>query len=355
MPVKSVEDIKKREFKAGSNPGPESFCTIIDSNALWEGLFCLYTIRRFHDQPIYVICDMEAEEHIKISGIENVHTRPSIDTNSNDDIKGDFNGGFSSFNEKWDHFHPIAILFRKPDAMEFALEKNENTLFLDCDVYYMEPIKEKLDAEVGIYPTHVNFGYDDEHRLRMEKKFGVATAGYVYSSRKDFPGWWRDAIRNDSDYYDQECLTRAEDKYTVKFFPAQHHLISNHFDFVWPDYMDYDSLVDRFPEDNMQDLGWNFMDGLITHLGRTTSFHFHIDPGCVLQRGQVLDSRARMIGRIFLTALKKSSRKEHADILKFFSEKIRPHTTPLPDNESAVSIKGGEDHGVFLKQEEAYA
>ena len=351
----SVEDIRRREFRVGKSPGPASFCTVIDSNALWEGLFCLYTIRKFHDQPIYVICDKEAEEHIKVSGIEGVRSRASIDSESNDDIDSDFNGGFNSYNEKWDHYHPIAILFRKPDAMAFAMEENENALFLDCDVYYMEPFTVEIDSEVGLYPSHVNFGYDDDHRLNMEKKFGVATAGYVYSSRKDFPEWWRDAIKNDSDYYDQECLSRAEKKYTVKFFPASHHLISNHFDFMWPDYMDYDRLVDRFPEDNMKDLGWNFMDGLITHLGRTVSFHFHIDPGCVLRRGQVLDSRARMIGRIFLTALEKSSREEHVDILKFFCDRIRPHTTPIPDDDSVVSLKGGEDHGVFLVQEESYA
>ena len=43
------------------------------------------------------------------------------------------------------------------------------------------------------------------------------------------------------------------------------------------------------------------------------------------------------------------------DILKFFCDRIRPHTTPIPDDDSVVSLKGGEDHGVFLVQEESYA
>ena len=92
----NVEEIRKQEFKAGSNPGPTSFCTIIDSNALGEGLFCLHTIRTFHDQPIYVICDMADEDNSKISGRENVQHRLTIHADSNDDIKRDLTGGYNS-------------------------------------------------------------------------------------------------------------------------------------------------------------------------------------------------------------------------------------------------------------------
>ena len=47
-----IDEIRRREYKPGPNPGPESFCTIIDSKGLWEGMFSLYSIRLFHDQPI---------------------------------------------------------------------------------------------------------------------------------------------------------------------------------------------------------------------------------------------------------------------------------------------------------------
>ena len=135
-------EIKKREFKPGGDPGPESFCTIVDSSSLWEGIFSIYTIRRFHEQPIYVICDKIAEEHINLAGLENVHTRATIDPESNSEITdGLFNGGFqdqtgNQIRHGCHLWHPISLMYRKPEAMDFALETNTSTLFSDCDVYY---------------------------------------------------------------------------------------------------------------------------------------------------------------------------------------------------------------------------
>ena len=338
-----LNEIKKREFKPGGDPGPESFCTIVDSSSLWEGIFSIYTIRKFHEQPIYVICDKIAEEHINLAGLENVHTRATIDPESNSEIAdGLFNGGLEEFNSGWIHYHPISLMYRKPEAMDFALETNSSTLFSDCDVYYTEPIRVFLDADLGFYPFHSNCGYSDKRRMEMDRKYGYATGAYVYTSNKDFPEWWKRGIREDSGFYDEECLNRADDSFSVKFFPASQFITPYQFDFVWSRHSDYVDIIDRPPAENMKDLGWNFMDGLVTHQGRATSFHFHIDPGSVLDRGQNVDPRARMLGRIFLTALAESSREEHKDILDFFRSKIRRHITPLPDK-------------WFVGREEAYA
>lgn len=327
-----LADIKRREFKAGGDPGPESFCTIIDSSSLWEGIFSIYTIRQFHSQPIYVICDKIAEEHINLSGIENVHTRATIDAASNSEITdGLFNGGFQGHNKNWVHYHPVSLLYRKPEAMDFALETNSSTLFSDCDVYYVEPIRVFLDAELGFYPIHSNCGYSKRVRQDIDRRYGYVTGAYVYTSRKDFPDWWRRGMIEDSNFYDEECLSRADDSFKVGFFPASQFMTQYQFDFVWGRPADYDGIIDRPPLKNMRDLGWNFMDGLITHQGRAVAFHFHIDPGSVIDRGQIVDPRARMLGRIFLTALERSSREEHKNILEFFGTKIRRHITPLPD------------------------
>jgi len=169
----SIEEIRNREYKPGPNPGPESFCTIIDSKGLWEGMFSLYSIRLFHDQPIYVVCDKETKDVIERLEIKDVYTKLAVDKKSNDKIlHGIFKGGSDKFNKDWHFFHPIELIFRKPDVVDFAMSKHNNTLFVDGDIYYVKPTDVVYDSEVGLYPQCANYflNSNDIWREKMEAK-----------------------------------------------------------------------------------------------------------------------------------------------------------------------------------------
>jgi len=332
----SLEEIRRREYKPGSNPGPESFCTIIDSKGLWEGMFSLYSIRRFHDQPIYVVCDEETRSVIEHLGIKDVHTKLDVNKKSNDKIlNGIFKGGSNKFNEDWHFFHPIELMFRKPDVVDYALSENSNTLFVDGDIYYVNPTHVVYDSEVGLYPQCANYflGKDDIWREKMEAKYGLATGSMVYTKCKDFTDWWREATINDSVYYEQECLTRADEVYDVKFFPATEQLQSYHFQ----GYGDMSPYMDLPCDSALEHTGWKIDNGLHVQAGEVTSFHFHLDLGGVQARGQEVDYKAKILGRIFLTMLAESDREEHADLLQFYNDHIRVNINPECEFKEAVN------------------
>jgi len=332
----SINEIRSREYKPGNNPGPESFCTIIDAKGLWEGMFSIYSIRKFHEQPIYVICDKETEDVIKHLGFKNVYTKLSVNKESNKKIlHGIFKGGADKYNEDWHFYHPIELMFRKPDVVDFALSENSNTLFVDGDIYYVKPTTVVYDSEVGLYPQCANYflNSNDLWREQMEAKYGVYTGSMVYTNRKDFTDWWRETTINDSVYYEQENLSRADKVYDVKFFPATEQLQSYHFQ----GYGDMSKFMEVPCDLALEHTGWKIDNGLHVQAGEVTSFHFHLDLGGVQDRGQEVDYKAKILGRMFLTMLADSEKDEHKDMLQFYNDHIRVNINPECEIKEAVN------------------
>ena len=333
----SLEEIRGLELKKGTPAGPESFCTIIDVNGLWEGIFSLYSIRLFHDQPIYVICDKETEQMIKSFGFKDVYCKSSVNEESNSKIsKGIFNGGSKSYKKEWHYFHPIELMFRKPDAVDFALSENGNTLMVDGDIYYVKPIDVFIDTEVALYPQCANYFLktNDEWREKMEARYGVYTGSMVYTSCKDFSDWWRLETVKSSVYYEQECLSRASDAYDVGHFPMTEQVLSYHFQ----GYGDMSDFLDVPCEDVLDHTGWKIDNGLHIQSGEVTSFHFHLDLGGVKARGQSIDYNAKILGRIFLTMLSESENDKHQEMIKFYANKIRRWIKPNPVEDERIAV-----------------
>lgn len=328
----TIEEIRKLELSKGTPSGPDSFCTIIDVNGLWEGMFSIYSIRLFHEQPIYVICDKETESMIKHFGFKDVYCKPQVNNESNSKItKGLFNGGSNNYKKEWHYFHPIELMFRKPDAVDFALSDNNSTLMVDGDIYYVKPIDVKIDSEVALYPQCANYflNTNDEWREKMEEKYGVYTGSMVYTSSKDFSDWWRKETIESSVYYEQECLSRANNVYDVKHFPSTEQIQSYHFQ----GYGDMTPFLDKPCEDVLEHTGWKIDNGLHNQNGEITSFHFHLDLGGVAARGQTIDYSAKILGRIFLTMLSESNNEKHQKMIEFYANNIRRHIKPNPVEE----------------------
>ena len=116
-----------------------SFCFMATENIAKEALLLVYSIRCFHREPIYVICDYETKDYIK-ERIEcyNIFFECSADQDNLNKIASQHN---DKFNEIGTQQHKLECIYHKMRAIEFALENESNTLFTDSDIIITSKFK----------------------------------------------------------------------------------------------------------------------------------------------------------------------------------------------------------------------
>lgn len=112
----------------------------------------------------------------------------------------------------WNEF-----MLKKTEVIRLALSEFGNTLFVDSDLVFFNPIHHiNLDqADVALSPHHIV--------RKDEVKFGRYNAGYLAVKNEKFLDWWIKATYDHSKYFEQECLNRAAKSYTVAEIPIQHN------------------------------------------------------------------------------------------------------------------------------------
>ena len=110
----------------------ESFCFVATENIKEEAELLLRSLRNFHDQPVYVICDKETRIHLvrqKLS--KDVTFRTCAEQEHLDKINEKV---FKNHSCIANNIHNPSAIFKKMDVMDFALEHHSNTFFLDADI-----------------------------------------------------------------------------------------------------------------------------------------------------------------------------------------------------------------------------
>jgi hypothetical protein len=182
-----------------------SICAIADHRAYDELLVMLKSLSLFAELEIYVGGDREVVERLGGERIANrVHPHQVIPDGMQ------VTQGTPDF---------IKLVVRKMDIMEIALDRSPNTMLIDTDMIFFSPLwGVDLERHEVALSGHMILPAD-------EARFGHYNAGYLGTSLRRFPQWWRDQLAT-SRYYEQECLNEVP-----RTFKTQE--LSIHHNFGW--------------------------------------------------------------------------------------------------------------------------
>ena len=160
-------------------PQIQSFCFVVTDNLKDEAEVLLKTLRLFHNEPVYIICDKASRVFLnRMKVTDNVKFKISAEKEHLDDIqKKVFEGHSCIAND----VHDAPSILKKMEVMDFALKHHDNTFFLDTDIIVLDNLQEYFTAEVVLSPHH----YPTENQ---QKGLGsVFTMLDIYFARiKDF-------------------------------------------------------------------------------------------------------------------------------------------------------------------------
>ena len=195
----------------------ESFCFVATANLKDEAEVLLRTLRLFHDEPVYVICDKETRIHlIKMKLCDNVKFKTSAEKEHLDAIQEKV---FEDHSCVANDIHHAPSIVKKMEAMDFALKLHDNTFFLDTDIIVLDNLQEYFTAEVVLSPHFYPKG-----KQHKGFEFGFYNAGYLFCANKGFPRFWRHLYLTDSTFFEQECMNRISDYYNIQTFSKEHNV-----------------------------------------------------------------------------------------------------------------------------------
>jgi len=195
----------------------ESFCFVATENIKEEAELLIRSLRQFHSEPIYLICDKGTLGHLKkLNLLEGVTLKIHA---SEDALEAINDKHFKNHNCIANNIHNPPAIFKKMDVMNLALKSHSNTFFLDSDIIVLDNLQEYYTADVVLSPHY--YPNDSSHK---GFEFGFYNAGYVFCANKGFPKFWKHLYLNDSTFFEQECMNRIPDRYRVQTFGKEHNV-----------------------------------------------------------------------------------------------------------------------------------
>ena len=209
--IGKIADIYEKEYPyklifEGKSPSEidhkiQSFCFVATKEVKEESAVLIRSLREFHDEPVYVVCDKETEYFLSCLNLDldNVFFRAEMEQKTLDAINEKYD-----FERKNDYHRPECII-KKMDCMSYALENHDNVFFLDSDIIVLDSLQEKFDKDIFLSPHYHTTGSPDADN---SIDYGFFNAGYVFCADSDLPNFWKDAYINNSDFFEQECMNQ---------------------------------------------------------------------------------------------------------------------------------------------------
>lgn len=264
----------------------KSFCLVATKEVKRECAVTLRTIRLFHKQPIYLICDDETLNYISQLNIENLNYKSILNEAYREKIKRRF---FKNRFKDLCTFHKVECIFPKMDAISFALKSEDNTLFVDADIVFLNEVKIESDKEIILGPH-----YNPAHRFYQNFNNGFFNAGYLFCSNKCFPRHWRRIYLTDSRFYEQQGMDYIYEKYDIDIFDKRHNM-------GW-----WRNRQDNF--ENPLDIEMDNLDII--------SFHLHTDPDYNFQDNYVVKQKNLEIKNILYDYCKSNGKEKVIEIIE---------------------------------------
>lgn len=191
-------------------PTPSSASTVTTIEVLSEATLAIHSFLFRHPvTPVYVACPVELASQVALIHSNVVPVPRELRT---PDRVSTHNG-----------FHrPDAILL-KMDAMEVALQNHPDTFFFDADLVFFHSVTTPNDdAELVL---SLNLAETADMGVTAYR-YGLFNAGFLWTSSRHFPEWWRNAYLNPSQkdaFYEQTCLSLAPILFRTSYFNHLHN------------------------------------------------------------------------------------------------------------------------------------
>jgi len=118
----------------------ESFCFVTTSNIKREAAMMIKSLRKFHTQPVYVICDKASRTFLTQESLHhNLFFKLTAEKEDLEKIEEKF---FKDHECIANNVHRPAEILKKMEVMDFALGAHENTFFLDSDIIVLDNLQE---------------------------------------------------------------------------------------------------------------------------------------------------------------------------------------------------------------------
>jgi len=184
---------------------PTSFCTVSTNPCKHELILLLNSIAFCHpNAKVYIVCDTPTYTEIANMFHDNLQIHLYVELDQYSKLSR------QEMTEKgiWGEFQ-----MAKATAIEHALSHNTDTLFVDCDVVFLEPISH-IDSSKQL---GVSRGYINEETA---SKVGIYNGGFLWTNQRTLPSKWREYTKT-SRYFDQASIEDLTREYTFFEFPEQ--------------------------------------------------------------------------------------------------------------------------------------
>jgi hypothetical protein len=191
---------------------PDSLCTLSTKNSIKDLVLLLTSLNYISNtKPIYIVCDSFTKDYIEKT-INNYQYKIKL-FNILDNYKQICLGTqFNIQKKEWTEF-----MLEKTKAINYALEENTNTLFIDSDIMFLSDLPDiNKEYELGLC----------EHNIleSIRQKYGKYNGGSLWINTPKFSSWWIENTLNDSSkYMEQQCLDDAPDAFKTFYFPETHN------------------------------------------------------------------------------------------------------------------------------------
>ena len=185
---------------------PNSFCFISTYNSSYELVGMLLSLSIHHNNSkVYGLVDTDTYNLIKnlIPKIQlQLFLKTTLDKYNNK------NRNIMVQEKIWDEFQ-----MQKANVIKYALENESDTMFLDSDILFLNPIS-IIDKtkELGLSPHYVRKSNTDE--------VGYYNGGCLWTKNKNVPDDWIEFTKT-SRYYDQASIEDLAKKYSFQEFDKE--------------------------------------------------------------------------------------------------------------------------------------
>tara|TARA_Y100001973_G_scaffold97469_1_gene153568 strand:- start:1842 stop:2741 length:900 start_codon:yes stop_codon:yes gene_type:complete len=191
-----------------------SFSLVITKEIKHEADVFLRSLRTYHDEPVYILCDDESKRLLS-KKYKNLFFKTSA--NQEDLLK--INKQKLSKIKDIDRFHRKDCIYKKMECLEYALSEAPNTFFMDADIIVLDNLQEHFTRPVALSPH-----YHHKEKSSISKFCGIFNAGYVFCATKRLPGLWKSLYLHKSDFYEQRGMNYFCEFFDIDIIPPTHNV-----------------------------------------------------------------------------------------------------------------------------------
>ena len=182
---------------------PDSFCFISTYNCSHELIGMLLSLSIHHkNSKVYGLIDTETKNRLDII---KSHLRLHLFLNVTLDKYSNKNRSIMVNEGIWDEFQ-----MQKANVIKYALENEKDTMFLDSDIVFFNPINViDKSKELGVSPHYIKKSNTDE--------VGYYNGGCLWTKNKNVPNDWIEFTKT-SRYHDQASIEDLTKKYSFQEF-----------------------------------------------------------------------------------------------------------------------------------------